>query len=135
MKFTLKRKKVTFRGKRGNNVTNVSSHRMERILNKTYKGYLLQLRSETTTMPEESRLALAPYYHNFLIFLLNPTTAFRPKGHMITRFDSCLGVHQPMCDRTTTLTFKKQRLKGLCTRCRMLALSDLAPVSILLWYY
>jgi len=55
MKFTLNGKRVIIRGKHGNNVTTVSSHCMEHILKKTWKGYLLQLRSETTTMSKESR--------------------------------------------------------------------------------
>jgi len=59
MKFTLNRNIVTFRGKRGSNVTTISRHRMEQILKKTCQWYLLQLRSEVTTLTEESGLALA----------------------------------------------------------------------------
>jgi hypothetical protein len=55
MKFTLNGKRVIVRGKRGNTVTTINSHCMEHILTKTCKGYLLQLRSETTTMSKESR--------------------------------------------------------------------------------
>jgi hypothetical protein len=108
MKFTLNGKRVILRRRCGNNVSIVSSHGMERILKKNCKGYLLQLRSAATTIPEESRYH---YYQNFLIFLMSPT-AFHPKDPMITEFPSCLGVHQPMCGLTATLTFRKQILKG-----------------------
>ncbi|KAF8399716.1 hypothetical protein HHK36_015586 [Tetracentron sinense] len=72
MKFTLNGKRVTFHGRRGDNVTTVSSHRMEHILKKTCKGYLLQLRSKTTTMPENSRLALAPLLSEFSDLFAEP---------------------------------------------------------------
>jgi hypothetical protein len=65
MKFTLNGKRVILRRRRGNNVSTVSSHGMERILKKNCKGYLLQLRSAATTIPEESRLALAPLLSEF----------------------------------------------------------------------
>jgi hypothetical protein len=41
MKFTLNRKRVIVQGKRGNNTTIASSHRMEHILKKTCKASLV----------------------------------------------------------------------------------------------
>jgi hypothetical protein len=44
MKFSLNGNRVTFCGKCGHLLTSISSHRMERILKKPCKGYLLQLK-------------------------------------------------------------------------------------------
>jgi len=81
MKFTLNGKRMTFRGRHGNNDNTISSHHMESILKKTWKGYLLQLRSETMTMPEESKLALAPLLLEFSDLFAKPSGLPPQRSH------------------------------------------------------
>lgn len=57
-------KRVTFYGKQGNNIITVSSHRMERILKKSYQGYLLPLRKEESAT-DKTTLALEPLLSKF----------------------------------------------------------------------
>jgi len=59
MKFTLKRKRVTFCGKQGNNDTTVNSHRIDWILKKSHQGYLLQLKKEES-VTDKTNLVLEP---------------------------------------------------------------------------
>jgi hypothetical protein len=72
MKFTLNGNKVTFRGKRGHLLTSISSHRMEQILKKPCKGYLLQLKSETAEIHEDSSSTLAPLLLEFADIFVEP---------------------------------------------------------------
>lgn len=54
---------------------------MERILKKVCKGYLLQLRSETATLFEESSLALAPLLSEFSDIFAEPNGLLPQRSH------------------------------------------------------
>jgi hypothetical protein len=74
MKFMINGQNVTFRGKRGGNVTTVSSNQMERILKKERQVYLLQLKHEEAEVNEQEKPEIESLLEEFGDIFSEPKT-------------------------------------------------------------